>query len=1304
MPASIIAPIIINALSITSAWAVAAVTFGVRLLTTAVVSNVIAKRAMSDINKGASGTGTQQIGNRIQLQPATDNKIPVVYGSAFMKPIITDAKISTDQKTMWYVLTFSEAMESDEIGTLSFGDIYWGDKRLTFDTSDRTKVVSWTNSDGTVENQPNGLVNIYLYRDGSDRPVNTSSKAYEVLATSEIAEANRWNSSKKMSKLAFAIVKIKYDQEKGITSLPEITAVINNTLVKPGSVIKDYLTNTRYGAGLPLTNINTARLTALDAYSDETISYTPSGGGETQTSPRFRVNGPVDTTKSLLDNLVDLCETCDSWLQWNEQTAQWSVVLNRSVFDDDPDGSDIRQINSSNIVGGIDVSPIDLNSTFNSVETQFPNSKIKDQPGYYTIDIAAFPNVQRSPNEPDNRLTIALPYVNNVVQAQYIAARRLLQSREDLVINFTMDYSGIQIDAGDVIGIHHEQYGWGDFSETVSMPYGKLFRVNQVQEGMSEDGSLFARITASEYNDGVYDDSNIDLADFEPELNTGITDPTIVTAPGTPTLSNIDDSAVVPSFEVNTVIAGTGSVVAIEYWFGTAESISNNTYKLWTTEYPAQGTFFDNGSTVTTKVTGLDAGVYYWRVRAVGTRRKSEFTSSVNIIWEPEVVSAVIGQNFYVSFMPSNLSVARTGTNKTVNLSGIQPRAWGLLGGQSIPYVEATNDEDAAFMPNSWRIANSSTTNHTSAGIYTVTNLTFTTGAVSTSDDGSMVITNIDQMTATPAYITIPVRYKDGAGNIFQGFPATQQLVFVDNGLTFYQPKVWFLAPINANTATVAGGIYDRTNRVWVERPVTRYGVVGGSLTTTTNYDNPIDVISGYYRWSAVADDGASPLTEGTFTAVWNQSPTIEAGFGPTPAFIDFDYAGGTAFYKSTTGTISPSTITIRVNAQGINTPIANWTVSGANYTTSATIFTRDTITLTPISTASIIQATVSVGAYTKSVNLSIVEQGDPASRGFIPLAYIPISINPNLAAQSQLTAAWTAYTGLTPQNRDAATFYFGEIRKSFIYENETWTAAAQSIDGALIVNGTIRTNSLSANEIFTNNFASTNATFNNFTSAGYWLDGTTGNARFGGNVSIGNLIEDGVLKENVVAYDNLAPGLVNKPLEDYYVPSAPVVLSSSANYDWDYLAGTSFYGWHKTICYATDYLDADTALVNANFSCNFEGSGFLKYPNCPIIVLWLNTNSNGGSGVRYYVPANGNPLPSGSNANGSIISYKIPTTTGTSYNGSVSLNFSRTLLSYGNPNSRFTIGVSLINGLPLQQPAGTIVLSSFNWSVNVQR
>ena len=81
----------------------------------------------------------------------------------------------------------------------------------------------------------------------------------------QLDPALQWTANNLMSNTVFAIVKVQYDQNHSIQNIGNIKAEIKNTLTSPGSVIKDYLTNSRYGGGVPLANINVDSLTTLDA-------------------------------------------------------------------------------------------------------------------------------------------------------------------------------------------------------------------------------------------------------------------------------------------------------------------------------------------------------------------------------------------------------------------------------------------------------------------------------------------------------------------------------------------------------------------------------------------------------------------------------------------------------------------------------------------------------------------------------------------------------------------------------------------------------------------------------------------------------------------------------------------------------------------------------------------------------------------------------------------------------------------------------------------------------------------------------
>lgn len=925
--------------------AAAAVTLGVRLVTTYVVSSVIARR---QIKAAQAAGGTAQLGTRIQLPPSTDNKIPVVYGTAYMKPIIVDAKISEDNQTMWQVLVFSEAMDSDTVGTFSFDELYWADKRLNFDPNDATRVISWTDPNGETDTKIGGLIDFYLYRNGSSVPVNTTQTAQQVLSAAEIKESERWDSTKKMTGLVFAIVRVKYDQEKGITGLSEITAKITNTLSNPGLVIRDYFSNSRYGVGLSPDRLDLDSLTALTAYSNETISYTPIGGGPAQTSPRYRINGPVDTTRNFFDTILDLTESCDAWLQWNEVENRWAIIPNRSHYDLDPTGAAIRTVTASNIIGGIDIQPIDLNDTYNSVEVQYPNTRARDQTGYYTLNIDSFPNITRSPNEPDNLLTVALPYTNNVVQAQYIGARRLLNSREDLTINFTMDYSGIQIDAGDVIGITHERYGW-DFE---TFPRGKLFRVIQVSESKATDGSLYARITAVEYNDNVYDDDNLDLLDFDVELNTGMRDPSIVPQLAAPQVTDASPNGSNPAFVVQATIPAVGIVTAVEFWYSTDPNLSENNYTLYGTMLSNSGNVYGAGAVVRMPVTALPEATYYWRVRAVGTRTKGLFSAaSSGFNWIPVIIGDLVGNNFEGYFTPS-ISGVRQDSSGTIFYSTAIPRLYGQSGGGKIPFVLAANDSDPAFVANSFRIGGTANTAYEDIELV---GMTINTTPVDQGDYAQFSSpTSIDTATNV-SRMTVPLRYKNKLGEVYQAIPAVQEINIVRDG---------------------------------------------------------------------------------------------EPG-----------------------------------------------------------------------------------------------QNGGTGTPGFVPIAYIPIAINPSAATQAQLTAAWTAAIGRAPIELDGGTFSGPTEDIFYSFKNGVWDEAEFFISGDIVADGSIRASKLIATDVYAINYQSTNATLNDFNSPGTWIAANTGNARFGGtvniggNLTVGGLISNSDLNNKIVGREKLKDGVIPGTFANGYLP-----------------------------------------------------------------------------------------------------------------------------------------------------------------------
>lgn len=623
--------------------------FAARTLVTIGISRLIANRAT---NK--TGAGAQDAGARIQLAPATNNKLPVVYGSAFVAPTITDAKISTDQKTMWYVCALSEKTT----GTFTFGNIYYDGKLVTFDGTDPAKVIKLTTNSDPVQEDTAIVGNLYMYlfTNGSSSGVNTGGQtAIQILQDSDIPVNQRWTSTDTMTNTVFMIVKVKYNRDADTVNLGQLSVQLTNTKTKPGDVLLDYMQDTVYGCAIPSSQIDTASLTALNTYSDETITYVPVGGGSA-TQARYRINGPVNTGDNCLSNLQQLADSCDSWLQYSELTGKWKVVINKPYTGT---LNDLYHVNSDVLIGGIDINPLDLNQTYNSLEVQYPDANIKDQTNYKVVDMtdpttAWYDPTLLSPNEPDNRIVVQYPQVNNYIQAVYLGVRRLLQSREDLTISCNLDYSGIQIEAGDVVRVTLAEYGWTD----------KLFRVSQVQETKTADGFLGSRITAFEYNSTIYSDNAIQ--DYVPADNTGLPNPNIFDTPPAPTVANgpIENGSI-NYFTVTTQVPTSGSTLYMDFNVGNSNNV--NTHLSYTSVAIGNGTPYTQGSTVSISVADLNPATYYWSATARNDQAGKQSASSNAFIWVGPSVANYAYIDFNCVYSNGNV-ITIANTDSTANV------------------------------------------------------------------------------------------------------------------------------------------------------------------------------------------------------------------------------------------------------------------------------------------------------------------------------------------------------------------------------------------------------------------------------------------------------------------------------------------------------------------------------------------------------------------------------------------------------------------------------------------------------------
>jgi hypothetical protein len=600
-------------------------------------------------NRGGAGGGAQDQGVRVQLPPATYNKVPVIYGRAFQQGILTDARINETLNTMTYVLTLSEMTTT---GTYTLNDIYWNDQRLLFANDGCTVTATQkietisiggiTTSTSTISTAFNGLIRCYtyagfggvgssstqLYANLSNYLTPTRIDAYQLFDGCNVTSTGSWQ----MNDLVFGIIQLNYSSANGVTALPSITYDISNSLYNPGEVWYDYMTNARYGAGFTATSVNSTTSIGSTSTSLKSISYQiPPNQFDANGNPigqfRYEINGVLNTGETVKTNLDKINMASSSWTTYDHKLGEWRVVPNRPV---NTATDTIFAFNDNNIIGDISITSTNLEDLYNQLEVAYPNNQLRDQIDYYRDAINP---EELNQLEPPNEMVMRTDLCNNNVHAGRIGLMELYQSRADKVVTLTADYSALQVEVGDVISLTNTIYGF----------VNKLFRVSRVRETEGEDGSLAAEITGIEYDPAVYVDYTLYQNADRPTSN--------IPNNNTPAVPNVPiiyisipeptgPGSLQPYFIYEVFIPGNQyGYTGMELFYSVDDSVYNYLTQFYSSNFnPGPG-----GSYAYATVTSLGAGTYYFRARSVVQGNHSELgPTSSPLVWNP-----VFGNNIY---------------------------------------------------------------------------------------------------------------------------------------------------------------------------------------------------------------------------------------------------------------------------------------------------------------------------------------------------------------------------------------------------------------------------------------------------------------------------------------------------------------------------------------------------------------------------------------------------------------------------------------------------------------------------------
>lgn len=442
----------------------------------------------------------------------------------------------------------------------------------------------------------------------------------------------------------------------------------------------------------------------------------------------------------------------------------------------------------------------------------------------------------------------------------------------------------------------------------------------------------------------------------------------------------------------------------------------------------------------------------------------------------------VIAESFVTYFTPPVMQVPRTGAPLAPVFTDVKAVLFATDLGVVIPYSGATSDTHVDFVNNTWRIGNSSTT---SFGDISYTNIT----VGNPTDAGDYAIwPDPTAMSSSPAFITVPVRYKNSLGVVTQASVAKVQFTFADPGAT---GPVGSSIDISGYTSFVqnSGGAYTPTTATLsallsnVTSPTYSWTISGATPTTAstasvvitpTSSSTGVDVtltVNGSNLLSPISKSIKMPV-------VYDGVPGTAGANGVMSAFPSIYIWTGSSTpptRPSTTSTYTWSTGGYSAPSGWATEPPTN-TVAG-NYLWKITIplnvsATTATSTLDWTNTSYPIRAVAYNGA-----NGANGTDGTNGSNGAPGAATFVITRSAN-DSSAPTNAEVSALLGRNPVAGDICTVSYNAANNAVVYRYVTsWSLFVTYITGSLIVSGTITGDKVAANTITGTNIAASTIT-----------------------------------------------------------------------------------------------------------------------------------------------------------------------------------------------------------------------------------
>lgn len=292
-----------------------------------------------------------------------------------------------------------------------------------------------------------------------------------------------WTSDHKLSGLAAVHIKIKRDKEI-FKSYPRLKFIVrgkkcfdprtSTTIYTTNPIIHalDYLTNTTYGKGEPVSDYTTwiAAANACDVTMQESSNAV--------FIKRFENNSVVDTSRSVKENLALILSACRGEIK--KDAVQFSVFIEGA-------GASVFAFSESNIIGGMRVDLGDKSTKLNKASAHYIN------PVTFEADLKVYSSSTLKTLDDGYELSddINLAGETNQYRALDFAETIIKQSRDSMRANFTAGIAALAVEVGDIVSVSYASYGFTS----------KLFRVKE--KSFNANNGLI-QLSCAEHFDSFY--------------------------------------------------------------------------------------------------------------------------------------------------------------------------------------------------------------------------------------------------------------------------------------------------------------------------------------------------------------------------------------------------------------------------------------------------------------------------------------------------------------------------------------------------------------------------------------------------------------------------------------------------------------------------------------------------------------------------------------------------------------------------------------------------------------------------------